>query len=130
MTNLPNARLVPKAAADKRAVLKAHASDHAKTAGRAALSLGKGLSLIALCGVGLAAIAAGLGTKSRTHYDFDRLQNYRPIAIPKFDFKQYEDVFRRDLLEYRRPTLEQQLRLHHDLGDPTLSPSQRESGSP
>jgi hypothetical protein len=94
--NLPAARLVPKDRADQIAILRGQASDGARKAGRAAVSITKGLSLLALCGAGIAAIGAVGPSRSRRFDDIDRqMKSLRQLnlqPIPKFDSLELERI--------------------------------------
>ena len=83
--HLPTARLVPKDRADQLALLRRQASDGARKAGRAAVAITKGLSVLVVCGLGIAAIGAIGPSRSRRFDDLDRQLKFRPITIPKFD---------------------------------------------
>lgn len=86
--DLPAARLVPKDRADQLALLRSQASAGARKAGRAAVSVTKALSVIALCGAGIAVIGAVGPSRSRRFDDLDRQLKFRPlqpIHIPKLD---------------------------------------------
>ncbi len=114
---LPTARLVPKDRADQLALLRGQASRGARKAGRAAMAITKGLSVLALCGAGIAAISAIGPTRSRRFDDLDRqMKTLRRLdlqTIPKFDNLEFERIraqLYRDLHapnEYRRYQLQQ-----------------------
>lgn len=106
--NLPAARLVPRDGADRRALLRAEAADQARKAGRVAVSVTKGVALLALCGLGLGVLAAGAGSHRYQTKELDRsLQRIRSIQLDlskyrSVDFEQLRRQVDRDL-QYPRP---------------------------
>ena len=117
---LPTARLVPQDRADRMALLRGQASNGARKAGRVAVTATKTLSILAICGIGLAALGAGLGTRSRSRVSDDldrRLENIRRIQVrlPKLDSLDIQrlrfEVERSELQPYRRLQLRDQPQL-------------------
>lgn len=131
-SNLPNARVVPKDAADHRAILQARVVDGGRKVGRATISITKSLSLIALCGVGVAAIGAGFGAKSsrsRALDDLDRqMKTLRQINLqpmPKIDWAEYQR-----LLEYKPVDYQLRLQRMTDLSSGLQHEAVRATSSP
>ena len=127
---LPAARLVPKDRAEQMALLRSQASDGARKAGRTAVSVGKGLAVLALCGAGLGAVAAVGGpgrSRSRALDDLDRqiktLRQFDLRTIPKVDSLELERLRAQlDSLELERLRAQ----LYRDLRNPNLgSPHRR-----
>lgn len=81
---LPEARLVPQDGADRMTVLRGQATASARKAGRAAITATKVVAVLALLGMGIAAIGGATGGRSRSREDLDRsIQRLRRMPTPK-----------------------------------------------
>ncbi len=116
--DLPAARLVPRDGADRRALLRAEAADQARKAGRVAVSVTKGVALLALCGLGLGVLAAGAGSHRYHTKELDR--SFERIRSIKLDLSKYRSVdleqLRRQLDLHRLETDHVRMQYRRDLG--------------
>jgi len=133
--HLPTARAIPKDRAERVALARGRAADGAKRAGRVAFAVTKGVSLIALCSLGLGLLGAGIGARPRSRFDTRiELQRFHlpPLPeLPKLDFKLDYDELQRRSVELGRWDLRRELdrprasRALEGFADPSASPSQR-----
>ena len=85
---LPAARLVPRDGADRRAILRAEAADQARKAGRVAVSVTKGVALLALCGLGIGVLA--VGARSSRYQTKDLGPSLERIRSIQLDFPKHQ----------------------------------------